>query len=432
MNSPEKRRSSPFHRASVLLLLPVAALILMIGIQPAQQAEARRGVRLSAADIYQKEADRRFALVTLADFVQEEPEITTEPVKPDPEAAESVPAEAAATLEETEAVPAATEAPTETPTEAPTEAPAEAPRRHYSISDTAQIAPQPDPSCYGEVESAAEMAPIIARAADILEGQDLYFSTDMEIQPDSKIFYYLDETMFAVVWKQVIEKGVFTYAEVKVMDPSQFRRFLSGGEFGSGKLSLTSEMAQSVNAVVGCSGDFYSYRYAGVEVMDGIAEKCTPGVRDNCFVDYDGNLILVQDYVFASIEELQDFVDEHNINFSLSFGPVLVKDGEFVCPKDYRPGEVRDRYPRAAICQMDTLHYLHVVSNRENYATNMFTMIRFAGFVAETGCIQAYALDGGQTATVVMDNEVRNHVNYGSERQISDIIYFATAKPLEE
>lgn len=430
MNSPEKRRNSLFHRTAVLLLLPVAALILMIGIQPAQQAEARRGVRLSAADIYQKEADRRFALVTLADFVQEEPEITTEPVKPDPEATESVPVEAVTTMEETEAVPAATEASTETLP--PTEAPAEPPRRHYSISDTAQIAPQPDPSCYGEVESAAEMAPIIDKAAEILEGQNLYFSTDMEIQPDSKIFYYLDETIFAVVWKQVIEKAVFTYAEVKVMDPSQFRRFLSGGEFGSGKLSLTSEMAQSVNAVVGCSGDFYSYRYDGVEVMDGIVKKCTPAIKDNCFVDYDGNLILMKDHVFTSKEELQDFVNEHNINFSLSFGPVLVQDGEFVCPKDYRMGEVRGQYPRAAICQMDTLHYLHVVSNRENYAPNMFTMIRFAEYVAETGCIQAYALDGGQTATVVMDNEVRNHVNYGSERQISDIIYFATAKPLEE
>ena len=31
-----------------------------------------------------------------------------------------------------------------------------------------------------------------------------------------------------------------------------------------------------------------------------------------------------------------------------------------------------------------------------------------------------------------MDNEVINQVNYGSQRRISDIIYFATAKPKEE
>ena len=49
--------------------------------------------------------------------------------------------------------------------------------------------------------------------------------------------------------------------------------------------------------------------------------------------------------------------------------------------------------------------------------------------MAETGCDQAYALDGGQTTTIVLNNEVFNHVNYGSERKISDIIYFATAVP---
>ena len=62
----------------------------------------------------------------------------------------------------------------------------------------------------------------------------------------------------------------------------------------------------------------------------------------------------------------------------------------------------------------------------------MLPMMQFANRVAETGCLQAYAVDGGQTSTVVMNNEVRNHVNYGSERPISDIIYFATAKPAEE
>ena len=41
----------------------------------------------------------------------------------------------------------------------------------------------------------------------------------------------------------------------------------------------------------------------------------------------------------------------------------------------------------------------------------------------------AYALDGGQTATIVTGNERMNDVDYGGERDISDIIYFATAIP---
>ena len=41
----------------------------------------------------------------------------------------------------------------------------------------------------------------------------------------------------------------------------------------------------------------------------------------------------------------------------------------------------------------------------------------------------AYTLDGGQTATIAMNHEHINPVQYGSQRRISDIFYFATAIP---
>ena len=86
----------------------------------------------------------------------------------------------------------------------------------------------------------------------------------------------------------------------------------------------------------------------------------------------------------------------------------------------------------AGIGQLDKLHYLYLACNRDGEDTSTPDIIRFAKLFASTGCRQAYNLDGGQTATVVMDNEVINQVNYGSQRRISDIIYFATAKPKEE
>ena len=45
------------------------------------------------------------------------------------------------------------------------------------------------------------------------------------------------------------------------------------------------------------------------------------------------------------------------------------------------------------------------------------------------GVTTAYALDGGQTATIVSGNQLMNPVDYGGERETSDIIYFATAVP---
>ena len=299
----------------------------------------------------------------------------------------------------------------------------------FEISDPNGPAPIPNPECYGEVQNPEDLQWLLEKAQPLLEGQNLYFSTEVELLPDSTIHYYLDDTILAIVWKQKVENTAFTFAEVKLLHPSQFRRHLAGEEFGSGKLYLTSEMSQSVNAVLGCSGDYYSYRRRGLTIVDGQAKKFVPGLPDTCYINADGDLILERDQEFADLDAVQAYADENNIQFSLSFGPILVKDGENICPKSYDLGEVKDRYSRAAICQMDKLHYLYIAAGTEGSAVGLMTMRTFSKYVAETGCRQAYALDGGQTTTIVLNNEVINHVNYGSERKISDIVYFATAIP---
>lgn len=305
-------------------------------------------------------------------------------------------------------------------------------KKEYRISDTAAAAPVPDETCYGEAASPAELEWLLDKAAEVLDGQKLYFSTDIETYVGSPVHYYLDETIFAITWKQVIQNTVFTFSEVKLMHPSQFRRYLTGGEFGSGTLSKPTEMSKTVNAVVACSADFYAYRRKGITVTNGVVNKYIPGIPDSCFIDRNGDMLLERNLEFADAAQAQAYVDEHNINFSLSFGPILVKDGEYSAPKGYILGEVKERFPRAAICQMDTLHYLFAAANMDKYYWTPVTMEDFAQCIYETGCRQAYALDGGQTATVVMNNTLMNNVNYGSERLISDIIYFATAKPAGE
>ena len=59
------------------------------------------------------------------------------------------------------------------------------------------------------------------------------------------------------------------------------------------------------------------------------------------------------------------------------------------------------------------------------------TMAQFARSLKRMGIPTAYALDGGQTATITMNNKLMNRVSYGAEREISDIVYFATAIPNE-
>ena len=132
----------------------------------------------------------------------------------------------------------------------------------------------------------------------------------------------------------------------------------------------------------------------------------------------------------ATPEAVEQFVKENDVWTGLSFGPVMVENGENVCPPgEYVFGEITDIYARAAICQTDPLHYLLVTVNHEGGYSNCATVKELAAELTKRGVDMAYTLDGGQTATIVMNDKVINSVEFGSQRNISDIIYFATALP---
>ena len=42
------------------------------------------------------------------------------------------------------------------------------------------------------------------------------------------------------------------------------------------------------------------------------------------------------------------------------------------------------------------------------------------------GCVNAYTLDGGQTGSILIGGQLINPVQFGAEREMSDIYYFAT------
>jgi exopolysaccharide biosynthesis protein len=216
---------------------------------------------------------------------------------------------------------------------------------------------------------------------------------------------------------------------VKIQHPSQLRRFLADGQYGSPRQYLTSQMAASVNAVVASAGDFYKYRSGGFVVMDGQVHRFNPHYMDVCFVDDQGDLSFHKDSEFPTQEDLQKHVDDNNIRFSLSFGPTLIQDGVRYDTWSYPVGEVTGNFSRAAICQLGPLHYLLVTVNSEGMNYNYPTIHSFSKALFDLGIPNAYALDGGQTATIVMNDQVINQVNYGAERYISDIVYFATALP---
>ena len=299
----------------------------------------------------------------------------------------------------------------------------------YWLSDEDPVAPAPDPRCMGTAQTAEEMEPVLARARETLGLRDNVFAEDTQVIPGSGIRYYLDETIYSVSWKEFVGGSVYSFAEVKIAHPSQFRRFLADGKYGSFARYTTSDMARSVQAVTASSGDFYSYRPMGYEVCNRQIYRDASNVLDTCLVDGAGNLNFCRKDEIPDGEALARYVKEHDIRFTLAFGPILVENDEAVAPYVYEVGQPDEHYSRAALCQQGELHYLIVISNMEYERYQNPTIPEFAENLRDRGIHNAYALDGGQTATLVTNGEMVNAVDYGNERLISDIIYFATAVP---
>lgn len=304
----------------------------------------------------------------------------------------------------------------------------------YWLNDSDQVAPKPNEACSGSTTDPASLEWLFQQAEKLLDGQDTLFTTETQIAEGTEVIYYLDDTILVITWKQKIANCMYSFSEVKIADASQFRRFLSGGEYGSEIQSLTTEMASSVNAVVASSGDFYANRRHGVIVYDRQVKRVDTWAIDTCYIDENGDMLFSYAGELKTQKEAQEFVDKNGIRFSLAFGPVLVENGvprpayEY---KDYIIGEGDDDHARIALCQRDDLHYFIVTAGQDKNR-NCFRLPplrEFQNYVVGFGCKHAYTLDGGQTATLVMNNQLINCVSYDSERYISDIIYFATAIP---
>lgn len=299
----------------------------------------------------------------------------------------------------------------------------------YWLSDDDLIAPEPNQTKFGKTDDPSSLGWLLEDAADLLEGQETAFHTGISIARGTEVNYYLDETIFAVTWKQVIDGGMYTFSEVKIAHPSQLRRFLSGGEYGSEVQLVTTEMAETVNAVVASSGDFYNFRREGVIVYDGQVRRINSRYVDTCYINDQGDMLFSYAGQLSDMKAAQKFVDDNNIRFSLAFGPVIVDNGKYNYVNQYALGQIEDRYARAALCQKGKLHYIVVAVNSEKGYKTVANLHEFATNIIAMDVDMAYTLDGGQTAVIVMNDEMMNAVLYGSQRPISDIFYFATAVP---
>lgn len=304
-------------------------------------------------------------------------------------------------------------------------------RKVYKIDENALAGQKPNPANYGTTTDPAVVQQVIDSAADLLEGQSLAWDPNVDFYPGSQIEYYYDETILAIAWKELINNKVCTFAEVKIADGSQLRRMIANNSYGSDVQLYPTDMAASANAVIAISGDYYIFRQLGITVYQRQLYRFAPKSVDTCFFTSTGDMLFSRAGEMSSQDEAQQFITDNDVTFAVAFGPVMVEDGQAVECSSYPIGEVNRTYSRTAIGMRDTRHYILMTVNYEDNHSVSATLNDATSFILTKGVVKAYALDGGQTSTMVMNGHTVNRPDWGNQRTQSDIIYFATALPEE-
>jgi len=308
-------------------------------------------------------------------------------------------------------------------------------RSYAPLEETALKGPRPRAEYFGVTQNGAEVAALLrsACAQRLLGGQETVWNEDIALFPGSSIRYYLDDSLLVLVWQEVEAHAVGTFSEVFVSDGSQLRRKISGDEPFSFEFETTSEFCRDTNAVLAVGGDFYHHdRNCGISVYQRQICRHEPYTCDTCYITADGDMLFSYRGQLADRAELEQFLAENNVLFSLAFGPVLIDNGTDVTPDWYQWGEIDDTYARSALGMLGERHYLTMNINCWRPGTEYYylaTLRQAADAMIRRGCVKAYTLDGGQTATTAFNGELINPVQFGKEKPISDVIYFASLVP---
>ena len=305
----------------------------------------------------------------------------------------------------------------------------------YSIPEDALSGNEPDPDGYLLTDDPAMVQALLERpeAKALIGDETLVWNPDIPFVPGTLIRCYLDESLLVILWQEPEHDCMGTFAEIFVADGSQLRRKISRDTPWSLWFEKTTEFALRAKAVLAVSGDFYYHdRNCGVAVYQREILRFRPDNADTCFLTSDGDMLFLYRGTGITQEELEQYLLENDVVFSLAFGPVLIDEGVDVTPDHYPWGEINDYYARSALGLLGRHHYLtmNITCDTTRPALDHVPNLRDAAdAMIKRGCWKAYTLDGGQTASTAFHYQLVNPVQYGREKPISDIIYFASAVP---
>ena len=289
----------------------------------------------------------------------------------------------------------------------------ESPASYVPVTPTPAPTPAPTP-----VPAYVEVMPALNEKGYLDEGEFIYSSEE------KGLWIYVDQANKIIISRRMDQDAPLTWFEAEI-----WCDLASGAKLNTiaydpelmGKARVdASETALKHQIVFAMNADYYTYRvgskngrHIGVVIRDGqilyddpVPEsKMSSGLFPNldmlAFFP-DGNLQVYHSYEIAA----QELVDQGAYSV-LSFGPYLIKDGEF-SERVYTSNDSKN--PRAAIGMVEPGHYVAIMAEGRLKRSGGITMQHLAQLMRAKDCQVAFNLDGGQTAIMCFMGKQLNKI----------------------
>ena len=218
-------------------------------------------------------------------------------------------------------------------------------------------------------------------------------------------------------------------ADVQIAHASQLRT-AAADNFESEMTIPAVTLADRMNAVVACNGDYWFYTHRGYIVRQGrLLLNNLHGGRDVLLIAEDGDFYVEHK---ARAGSLISTIEGKKVINALFFGPVLFEHGAVGTEMRYKDMAWQEKAQRMAICQVGKLHYKLICCAAPFRGSAGMTLPQFAEFVARQDVLLAYNLDGGNSCALVFHGEKINDRDNQELRDLADIVYFASAYAPDE
>lgn len=241
----------------------------------------------------------------------------------------------------------------------------------------------------------------------------------------STVDSYSDDNISIKLNEYTVSGTVVHVAEVKA-DPEYLKTAFAQGSYGKNVTAATSDIADSVDAILAINGDYYGAQEKGYVIRNGKLYRSTA-------VSGKEDLVIYKDGSFEIINESEVTAEQliaKGAVQTLSFGPALVENGNVSVDADDEVGRAMASNPRTAIGIKPDGTYIFVVSDGRTDESEGLSLLQLAEFMKTLGAETAYNLDGGGSSTMVFNGSVVNTPTgggigngSGSERKVSDIVY---------